>query len=308
MGKGKYFRLCKYGFYKGCVRYCITALVFVVIFSYAWHFSVKFTDKLQSSSGGSMICNPLEMAGQVVRATYAYYGVHGVPKPPRAGCDGWLRIVVPRGEFYGVGFKVPLCGIGLEGWVSWDFRIVGWEHSKYSMKLPGVSANYTSNAIDVGGNGGAGGGGSRSWSARMTITPYVSSKQSKAELGYELYHSGGKKNGYGEDRKWRVMGSTTKINASQVLDDTWQSVKHYVRLNSIGQYDGEIRGYLNGSLRNVSTGLNLSNNDKYRNIALYVNVYHGGKIPATSDFEYHISNIRYYNSNGDDAVHCFLDK
>ena len=262
------------------------------------------------SNDYSTIDNPLTQvySDQFQRIQDASMGSWGSPAAP-SGASEWLKVPINQGSFWGIALRNPMLPAETEGWISYWMRLTNWNNSEYSTKLPGPSAALTEGASSsqqfptvAGGNGGGGAGGTsggptnkgKSWSARMTITPVKSQWTTKGELGYELYHRDSPAKGsdgrvFGETQRWRLNG----VNSAQILDEKWYRIKHYVKLNDIGRSNGVLRGYLNGELAYERTDISFADNPEYRNIALFLNVYHGGTIPATDDFEFYIDGIRF---------------
>ncbi len=262
------------------------------------------------TNGYQRVLNPIaerdmSVAGQLGSSSMGSWG----GPPPPSGASEWLRVPVRTGDFYGTGYKVPVLPNSTEGWISYQIRLDNWEKSKHSMKIPGPSATVTGNAPSaaafptaIGGNGGGGAGGTtggrdgkgKSWSARMMISGVNHEYTSKAQLGYELYHrdstnihSDGRQ--FGEPEWWDKNG----WNTANIRDGNWHRVKHYIKLNDIGKSNGILRGYLNGKLSYERTNISFADNPKYRQLALFMNVYHGGSIPATDNFAVYIDDIRF---------------
>jgi|GEM_PF-4191274 len=279
-----------------------------------------FTDEIAVGGGGGdafeKVGNPLTNSytesGQINRTEDAAWGNWGAPAPPSGERD-WLKVPINKDSFWGVGHRNPLFD-GTEGWMAYSMRLVNWNQSKYATKLPGPSARLTighqkiESASDQASYdrvvGGSGGGGSersggpnglgKSWSARMTIGAVVTDYTSKGELAYELYHSDStniRSDGrqFGDSEKWRVNG----VNSAQILDEDWHDIKHYIKLNDIGQNNGILRGYFDGSLAYERTDIHFTDDPQFRQVAMFLNVYHGGSTPATDDFTFYMDNIRY---------------
>jgi len=267
-------------------------------------------NKDSGTTGYQRVINPIAErdSSRAAQLGSSSMGAWGGPPPP-SGASEWLRVPVRTGDFYGTGYKVPVLPDSTEGWISYQIRLDNWEKSKHSMKLPGPSAKITGNAPNraafptaIGGNGGGGAGGTtggpegkgKSWSARMIISGVNTQYTANAQLGYELYHrdstnihADGRQ--FGEPEWWDKNG----WNTAYIRDGNWHHVKHYVRLNDIGKSNGILRGYLNGKLSYERTNISFADNPDYREIALFLNVYHGGSTPATDDFAVYMDDIRY---------------
>ncbi len=233
------------------------------------------------------------------------FGNWGTPKPP-SGNEEWLKVPVKKGTHWGNLWRNTMLPNDTEGWVSYQMRMVNW-NSDEGMKLPGISGNITQSGWNaevfprvIGGNGGGGAGGTtggpdnkgKSWSARMFI---AGSDQAKYHgmLGFYIYHRDSKNsdNGrvFGEMGWWNQNG----VDSKQILDEQWHQVKMYVKLNDIGKANGILRGYFDGKLAYERTNLSLVDNPKYRNIAMYLNVWHGGSPVAPDNYTFYMDDIRF---------------
>lgn len=105
--------------------------------------------------------------------------------------------------------------------------------STHGTKLPGLAGFY-----DEAGNGGEAGNG-RSWSARLqTDVAQETTSNSAFTLNYYIYHMDQERSdGYGDLEPWHGEYSFGR----------WHEVTCYARMNTPGEYDGVLRGRVNGN-------------------------------------------------------------
>ena len=108
------------------------------------------------------------------------------------------------------------------------------DKSVHGTKLPGLAGFYDDTGY--GGNEGHG----RSWSARLqTDVAQESTSNSAFEMKYYAYHMDQyRSDGYGDELRWDGTYDFGK----------WHEVTLYVKMNTPGEYDGILRGWMNGDL------------------------------------------------------------
>lgn len=165
-----------------------------------------------------------------------------------------------------------------------------------NVKMPGFSARTTDNVAPPGGNGGAGGGGNLSWSARSIVQAPNDKGYQAGGMGQYIYHSASTNAPYGESYFWNANLDHYRPDdpGAAIGADRWYLVKHHVKLNSKGSSNALVEGWVDGRKKFRVSGINLSNNDDYRDLAFWVNLFHGGKADTSgkthevlfADFEY----------------------
>lgn len=150
---------------------------------------------------------------------------------------------------------------------------------RVSGKLPGLAGTY-----NHGGWGGRRSDGTNGWSARGRYS--VSSTLAKGEyaLGSYVYHAGMSKK-YGSGWGWN-LGPTGVIKKNQ-----WYSIEQYVKLNSPGRHNGELKAWLDGVPVFERKDLRFRDTDDLRIETLWMNVYHGGTKKAPQDISVYIDNV-----------------
>ncbi len=195
-----------------------------------------------------------------------------------------------------------------EVWVSYLIFLGDTFTTEAAIKLPGLSSTiieswtgYDAKGISgAGGAGGNWGGDCRSWSTRHFMGAAVhSSSKWQRRMGIELYHRNS--NNFGNtpatladhpcdssannpaQKNLRQFGQTVQgsVGPANLNMGKWHQVKQHVKLNSLGQFDGLVEGWIDGKLIYRETGLNLTNNPEYRRMAFWFTVYHGGSADRT---------------------------
>ncbi|WP_210394986.1 polysaccharide lyase [Motiliproteus sediminis] len=150
-----------------------------------------------------------------------------------------------------------------------------WNSNRGGGKLPGFGGTY--------GRAGWGGrevDGHNGWSARgafMDSTQLFGSLLTP--IGSYLYHldSG---SAYGDQRSW---GSTE----SALTNNRWYAIEQYLRLNTLGSADGELKAWIDGRLVADYQGLSFRSTDALKIESIWVDFYHGGTAkPATAQSIY----------------------
>jgi len=214
---------------------------------------------------------------------------YGLP-PTNGGKTQAIRAWTNPYESPGISRKTDFTGN--EVWVSYC-TILGQDwNPAANMKFPGLSSAITSGASKPedfatakGGQGGGGGGGNKSWSGRGQISSATS--KVPGALGHEVYH----KNSTNRHDDGRIYGETMWLGDSldspsptteaSITDEQWHCVKHHGKLNTANQEDGVLETWLDDTLLFSRKDLNLSDNDTYRNISFWLQLYHGGKADTT---------------------------
>ena len=237
---------------------------------------------------------------------------YGLP-PTRGGTTRAIRTWTKPYESRGISRKTDFDGS--EVWVSYC-AILGQDwNPDANMKFPGLSSATTSGASKPedfatakGGQGGGGGGGNRSWSARGQISS--ATWRIPGALGHEIYH----KNSTSRRDDGRIYGETlwlgksltspTPTDEASIADNQWHCIKHHAKLNTVKQDDGILETWLDDTLLFSRDDFNLSDNDDYRNISFWLQLYHGG-LPDTTGTEHSVFFADFTYATGDvDTTHC----
>jgi hypothetical protein len=74
-------------------------------------------------------------------------------------------------------------------------------------------------------------------------------------------------------------------------NNRWYCIEQYVRLNTPGANDGVLRGWVDGKLAFEKTDVRMRDIAELKIECVWINIYHGGKQPATSDDHLYIDNV-----------------
>ncbi|MCB1922378.1 MAG: DNRLRE domain-containing protein [Gammaproteobacteria bacterium] len=148
-----------------------------------------------------------------------------------------------------------------------------------SGKMPGFAGTY-----NRAGWGGRRSDGVNGWSARGAYKVASSAQGDAYALGSYIYHADSSTK-FGDLVGWN-LGNTGLIEKNR-----WYSVEQYVRLNTPGKADGEVKAWLDGVLVYQRRGLRFRDIPDLHIETLWMNVYHGGVDAAPSDLNLFIDNV-----------------
>ncbi len=150
-----------------------------------------------------------------------------------------------------------------EFWFCYELFIPTNFNPTSNVKIPGFAAAVTGGpGTGIGGQGGGGSGGSLAWSNRMLLHRRGTSFQELA-LGWEMYHDASTNAPFGQTIWWGNNGANSGSPTAEAAlnDGQWNKIKQYIKLNTPGQNDGEVRGWVNGSLQSIVTNIGFSDDD-----------------------------------------------
>jgi len=191
-----------------------------------------------------------------------------------------LRIKVSRGEHYGASieydFKRRLGYEPEEIYFRYYLRFGSdWDPARGG-KLPGIGGTY-----GRGGWGGRPSDGRNGWSARGQ---FDGQKGGKTPIGFYCYHAD-MKGRYGSSWIWEKGG------LGYLENNRWYCIEQYARLNTPGQNDGTLRGWIDGKLAFERTDVRMRDVPDLKIESIWLNVYHGGTWSASSDDHLFIDNV-----------------
>lgn len=150
---------------------------------------------------------------------------------------------------------------------------------KVGGKMPGFAGTY-----DRGGWGGRMSDGFNGWSARGGYAMSDSLDKDEYALGFYVYHAGMQQK-YGDSWGWG-RGPTGIVRRNQ-----WYCVEQYVKLNTPGKADGELKAWLDGNLVFERSDIRFRDTDDLRIETLWMNVYHGGTSKVPRDVSLFMDNV-----------------
>lgn len=158
-----------------------------------------------------------------------------------------------------------------------------WNQSIEGGKMPGISGTY-----GIAGWGGRKSDGRNGWSARglfqRTVPEGDNPMAGLTPIGTYCYHAD-MKGQYGDNFIWRD-GYRGYLETNR-----WYCVEHYVKLNTPGEKDGILRGWIDGRPAFEKIDLRYRLVDKLRIEQVWMNIYHGGKEPSPYDQHAFIDNV-----------------
>jgi hypothetical protein len=183
-----------------------------------------------------------------------------------------LRVRVDQGGHYGLSLTFPFRKrLGHEpqqAYFRYYLRFADDWKPKRGGKLPGFGGTY--------GRAGWGGrpvDGTDGWSARGL---FGGQKSGRTPIGFYCYHMQ-MKGRYGSNWLWDPDGLGLLEN------NRWYCIEQYVKLNTPGQSDGVLRGWVDGKIAFEKTDSQLRAVETLRIESVWVNIYLGGTWTAESD-------------------------
>ncbi len=191
-----------------------------------------------------------------------------------------LRIAVPEGSHYGASLQYAFARkTGAEPeevYFRYYLRFADDWDPQRGGKLPGIGGTY-----GRAGWGGRPGNGRNGWSARGQFN---GRKDGATPIGFYCYHADMKRR-YGSSWIW------TKDRRGYLKNNRWYCVEQYARMNTPGENDGILRGWVDGRLAFEKTDVRMRDIPALRIECIWINIYHGGKWSAQSTDHLYIDNI-----------------
>ena len=191
-----------------------------------------------------------------------------------------LSIETPKGEHYGASIEFPFAktkdGEPNEIFFRYYLRFGDSWNPTGGGKLPGIGGTY-----GKAGWGGRPSNGLNGWSARGL---FRAQKGGKTPIGFYCYHAQ-MKGKYGENWIW------DRDDLGFLENNQWYCIEQHVRLNTIGKSDGILRAWIDGKLAFEKTDVQMRKTEKLKIEKIWINLYHGGKAPASSQDQLFIDNL-----------------
>lgn len=143
-------------------------------------------------------------------------------------------------------------------------------------KLPGISGTY-----DRAGWGGRPVNGADGWSARGLFRGRANGL---TPIGSYVYHMD-MKGQYGSEWVWQ------QEKRGYLENNRWYCIDQFVKLNTPGTADGELRGWVDGKAALAHTGMRFRSTDTLKIEGVWLNVYHGGTWSALTDQHLYIDDV-----------------
>jgi hypothetical protein len=199
-----------------------------------------------------------------------------------------LRSWIPEGENTGLntsfGFMPEVGEEPEEIYFRYYLRLGDdWDQTVDGGKLPGISGTY-----GVAGWGGRPSDGTNGWSARGLFRQSVPRGNNplggSTPIGSYVYHAD-MEGDYGDNFIW-VEGWGEEGYGGVLETNRWYCIEHYLKMNTLGQNDGIIRGWIDGRQSLEKTDFRFRDVDSLKIEKIWMNVYHGGT--AVSPYDQHV--------------------
>ena len=203
-----------------------------------------------------------------------------------------LQVEIGEGEFHGLNLVYLFADkIGKdveEVYMRYYLRLGESWSVNDTGKLPGIAGTYMGESYQ-GGWGGRKSDGTNGWSARGVFRKSILGNNpfsGKTPIGNYVY-SANQSGSYGD--VYIYDGEEPGV-----LDkNKWYAIEQYVKMNTPGQNDGVIRSWINGKPSFEKTDLLFrdENSEFIKIDRIWMNIYHGGKIPAGQKITAFVDNV-----------------
>ncbi len=197
-----------------------------------------------------------------------------------------LRVELTEGGHYGMSVSFDFADeIGYEPeeiYFRYYLRFGDDWETVYGGKMPGISGTY-----GRAGWGGRPSDGTNGWSARGSFSVMPPSGNPLGEtvpMGHYVYHAD-MDGTYGDIDLWQ------QDYGGYFDKNRWYCVEQYLRMNTPGQNDGVLRSWVDGRLAYERTNWRWRDVDSLKIERVWMNVYHGGTLPAAQDSHLYIDNV-----------------
>jgi hypothetical protein len=143
-------------------------------------------------------------------------------------------------------------------------------------KLPGISGTYSR-----AGWGGRPVHGDDGWSARGL---FRGRENGRTPIGFYCYHMD-MKGKYGSDWRWEQQGRGLLEN------NRWYCIEQYAKLNTPGEANGMLRGWVDGEPAFEKTDIRFRSVDSLKIEAVWINFYLGGTWTSESEHHAYIDDV-----------------
>ncbi len=191
-----------------------------------------------------------------------------------------LQLRVEQGGHYGASMEFAFRKHGLEEPEEIYFRYYlrfgdDWD-PRQGGKLPGIDGTY-----GRAGWGGRPSDGRNGWSARGL---FDGQKNGKTPIGFYCYHAD-MKGRYGSHWVW------DRQQRGFLENNRWYCIEQQVKMNTPGQNDGILRGWVDGQLAFERTDVRMRDVADLKIESIWINLYHGGTWVAQSEDHLYLDNI-----------------
>ena len=191
-----------------------------------------------------------------------------------------LSIETPKGNHYGASIDFPFSktkdGEPDEIFFRYYLRFGDNWNPTSGGKLPGIGGTY-----GKAGWGGRASNGLNGWSARGL---FKAQQDGKTPVGFYCYHAE-MEGRYGENWIW------DRDELGFLENNKWYCIEQQAKLNTVGKSDGILRAWIDGKLAFEKTDVQMRKTEKLKIEKIWINLYHGGKAPATSQDQLFIDNL-----------------
>jgi hypothetical protein len=198
-----------------------------------------------------------------------------------------LQVVIPQGQTLGMNmlylFAREIGSEPEEIYFRYYLRLADdWNPTVQGGKLPGIAGTY-----DRAGWGGRRSTGANGWSMRGHFAKILDEENPMPGLtpiGYYAYFAD-MPDFYGSDWRW------TEDNLGLLERNRWYCIEQYVKLNDPNMNNGVAQGWIDGKLAFENNRILFRTTEALKIDRIWMNVYHGGTIPAPVDYHLFIDNV-----------------
>lgn len=191
-----------------------------------------------------------------------------------------LRVKVDQGGHYGLSLEFPFRRrLGFEPeevYFRYYLRFAADWTPRRGGKLPGIGGTY-----NRAGWGGRPVDGTDGWSARGL---FAGQKDGRTPIGFYCYHMD-MRGRYGSEWIW------DRERRGYLENNRWYCIEQHGRLNTPGQADGILRGWVDGELAFEKTDIRFRSVPELKIENVWVNVYLGGTWTAERDHHLYLDEV-----------------
>ena len=191
-----------------------------------------------------------------------------------------LHIAVPKGSNLGTDFShyFRAFDVAEPETATFEYSVKFGPAFTGHGKLPGLVGTY-----GKGGWGGRRATGENGWSTRLG---FGAQNPDYVNVSYYCYHID-QVNSWGDNFQWEKDGAPYQLKRGE-----WYNFRGTVKLNTVGERDGEVHAWINGEPVVAKEGLRFRTVDRLKIERFWFNIWHGGGKPAPVDMDLTIANVR----------------
>lgn len=219
---------------------------------------------------------PFDKGPALAGFTEVNHGRHISLVSPCSVADGTiLRVTIPEGDHFGTSLRFRFESIGVPEPLRLSARYLVYFPGDFVVRDPGGKLPGPAGTYGRGGWGGRPSNGRNGWSARGLFTRSGDPTR-PVQLAYYAYHAD-------MDGRFGDIFAWDRGSAGKLTLGSWHEIEQSIELNTPGENDGVLRGWVDGELAFERTDVRFRDIDDLRVQEFWFNVYYGGTAPSPVD-------------------------